>query len=210
LPNKILKKINDIHLIIILISRLKLLSGYDLCVATSKNNEDDKIEKLCIKNEILCYRDSLENVAKRLLNTAEYFNAEAFVRINGDSPLLDPQIVEKAVSIYKYGNYDLVTNTFPRSFPIGQSIEVIRTRTFKKAYQKMRTKDHFEHVTKYYYEHPEDFRIKNFKNNRDLTSYRLVVDTPEDLDRIKNIIGMTTKPYVEYSMNELIDLYPHV
>ena len=154
--------------------------------------------------------DFLENVAKRMLDAAKYYNADAFVRINGDSPLLDPQIVEKGISIYKNGNYDLVTNSFPRSFPVGQSVEVIRTSTFEKAYEKMSRPGHYEHVTKYYYDHPDEFRIKNFCNTNDLSSYRLVVDTPEDLDRMKKIIGTMTRPHTEYSLDELIELYSDV
>ena len=35
----------------------------------------------------------------------------------------------------------------------------------------------------------DEFRIKNFSNDKDLSSYRLVVDTPEDLKRIEKIIA---------------------
>jgi len=72
----------------------------------------------------------------------------------------------------------------------------------------MSSSSHFEHVTKYYYEHPDDFRIQNFTNNRDLSNYRLVVDTPEDLIRIEKIIGSMNKAHTEYSLNDLIELYP--
>ena len=68
--------------------------------------------------------------------------------------------------------------------------------------------DHFEHVTKYYYEKPDEFRIKNFSNNKNLSSYRLVVDTLEDLKRIEKIIVSMTKPHIEYSLDDSIKLYP--
>ena len=68
--------------------------------------------------------------------------------------------------------------------------------------------DHFEHVTKYYYEHSDEFRTKNFSNDKDLSSYRLVVDTPEDLKRIEKIIGSMTRPHTEYSLDDFIELYP--
>ena len=150
----------------------------------------------------------MENVAKRLLDTAKYYNTDAFVRINGDSPLIDPCIINRAIQIYQNGEYDLITNVFPRSFPVGQSVEVIRTSTFEKVYKKMSRSDHFEHVTKYYYEQPNKFRIKNFNNDKDLSSYRMVVDTLEDLKRMRKIIGSMTKPHTEYSLDELIELYP--
>ena len=106
------------------------------------------------------------------------------------------------------GEYDLVTNILPRSYPAGQSVEVIRASTFEKVYEKMSRPDHFEHVTKYYYEHSDEFRIKNFSNDKDLSSYRLVVDTPEDLKRIEKIIGTMTRPHTEYSLDDFIELYP--
>ena len=208
LPDKVLYEINGKPLLQYICSRLILLQGNSIGVATSVETKDDKIEEFCIKNNIQCYRGSLENVAKRMLDAAEYYNADAFVRINGDSPLLDPQIVEKAISIYKNGNYDLVTNTYPRSYPIGQSVEVVRASTYKNAYNKMTTPHHFEHVTKYFYDHSDEFRINNFSHNKDLSNYRLVVDTPEDLIRMERIIESMTKPHTHYNFEELIELYP--
>ena len=47
-----------------------------------------------------------------------------------------------------------------------------------------------------------------FSNNKDLSKYRLVLDTPEDLERMKTIMDSMTKPHSEYSMDELIEIYP--
>ena len=208
LPKKVLHQIKGKSLLDYLVMSLKWLNKHEICIATSDKSSDDQINNYCEENNILCFRGSLNDVSKRMLDAAKHHYADAFVRINGDSPLIDSQIVEEAISIYNNAKYDLVTNTFPRSFPVGQSVEVMRTSTFEKAYQNMSTTDHFEHVTKYYYEHPDEFRIKNFSNNRDLTKFRLVVDTPEDLERMKKIISKMTKPHSEYSVDELIELYP--
>ncbi len=207
-PGKVLRSINGIPLIDYLVSRLRSKHFGQICIATSNQPTDDLIEEFCIKNQIYCFRGPLDDVAKRMLNAANYFEIKAFVRLNGDSPLLDPEIVEKAIQIYCDGNYDLVTNAFPRSYPIGQSVEVIKTRTFKKVYSKMSLPDEFEHVTHYYYNHKNEFKIKNFKNNRNLSDYRMVVDTPEDLKTIERIICRMTKPFSEYNLDELIELYP--
>ena len=210
LPRKVLLEVYKKPLIKYLVSRLNGITHDKICIATSDQPVDDEIDGFCKENNISCFRGSLEDVAKRMLDAAKHYSADAFVRINGDSPLMDPKVIEEGIEIYQNSDYDLVTNTFPRSFPVGQSVEVIRTSTFEKAYQNMSTINHFEHVTKYYYEHPDEFRIRNFANERDLSSYRLVVDTPEDLKRIEEIIGSMTKPYTEYSLNELIELYPSV
>lgn len=208
-PKKVLHKIKGKPLLGYLIVRMRNLNNNEICVSTSDQSTDNGIQFYCNENNVSCYRGPLEDVSKRMFDAAKHHNADAFVRINGDSPLLDPQIVNEAIRIYKNGNFDLVTNTFPRSFPVGQSVEIIRTSTFENAYKKMTTIDHFEHVTKYYYEYPSEFWIKNFSNSQDLSKFRLVVDTPNDLERMKTIIGSMTKPHSEYSMDELIELYPN-
>ena len=208
LPKKVLYQINGKPLLKYLIERLTSIVEGELCIATSDHTKDDEIEDLCLVEKVPCFRGSLKDVANRILSAATNYKADAFIRINGDSPLMDPKVIEEGIEIYQNGDYDLVTNIFPRSFPVGQSVEVIRTSTFEKAYHQMTTIDHFEHVTKYYYEHPDDFRIQNFTNNRDLRKYRLVVDTPEDLIRIEKIIGSMNKAHTEYSLNDLIELYP--
>ena len=208
LPRKVLLEVYKKPLIKYLVSRLNGITHDKICIATSDQPVDDEIDSFCKENNILCFRGSLEDVAKRMLDAAKHYSADAFVRINGDSPLMDPKVIEEGIEIYQNSDYDLVTNTFPRSFPVGQSVEVIRTSTFEKAYQKMTNPDEFEHVTKYFYDYSDDFKIHNFKNKTDLSHYRLVVDTAEDLQRIKKIIDRMDRPYTEYSMIDIISLYP--
>ena len=208
LPNKVLYEINGKPLLKYLVERLQIRFKNKICLASSSKKHDDSIEKFCVKNNIPCFRGSLTNVAKRMLDTAKFYNQDAFVRINGDSPLMDPTIIEKAIKLYITGDYDLVTNVYPRSFPVGQSVEVIKTNTFKKIYNKMSTLEHFEHVTKYYYDYPEKFKIQNFQYQKDLSNYRFVVDTNEDINRMKKIIFKMIKPHTEYGLDKLIKLYP--
>ncbi len=208
LPKKVLHRIYGKPLLEYLVSRIVAKIKYKLCIATSNHAQDNQIENICIKKNINYYRGSLNDVAKRMLDTAKSFDADAFVRINGDSPLIDPMIIKQGIKIYQSSDCDLITNTFPRSFPTGQSVEVIRTSTFEKIYKKMSQPAHFEHVTKYYYDNPDQFKIKNYKNKQNLSCHRMAVDTPEDLIRMKKIIGSMTKPHTEYSLDELIELYP--
>ena len=208
LPKKVLLKINNEPMIQYLINRLKKINSVKICIATSNHNSDNKIEDYCNKNNISCFRGSLDNVAKRMLQAAKYLKADAFVRINADSPFIDPKIICRGIKLYKSDNCDLVSNVFPRSYPIGQSVEVIKTSTFEKVFDLMYAKEHFEHITKYYYENYNEAKIINFSNELDLSAYRLVLDTRDDLDRLKIILKRMTKPPEDYNLNELIQLYP--
>ena len=70
-------------------------------------------------------------MAARLVAAAERRNADAFVRISGDSPLLDPDLVTQAVGLFRSKVPDLVSNVVVRTFPKGQSVEVINTSTMR-------------------------------------------------------------------------------
>ena len=208
LPNKVLTMVNGKPLLQYLLERLTHCSSIDqIVVATSEDKSDDPIAVFCHEYGVLCYRGPLQNVAKRFYMALEKFNLDAFVRVCCDSPMLDQKLIDQGVKLFN-GEYDIVTNISPRSYPVGQSVEVIRTSTFEKVYEKMSRPDHFEHVTKYFYENSDEFRIKNFSNDKDISSYRLVVDTTEDLKRIEKIIGSMTRPHTEYSFDDFIELYP--
>ena len=208
LPDKVLTMVNGKPLLQYLLERLNHCSSIDqTVVATSEDKSDDPIAVFCHEYGALCFRGPLKNVAKRFYMALEKYNLDAFVRVCCDSPMLDQKLIEQGVKLFNR-ECDLVTNTLPRSYPVGQSIEVVSSSTFKKIYEKMSRPDHFEHVTKYYYEHSDEFRIKNFSNDKDLSSYRLVVDIPEDLKRIEKIINSMTRHHTKYSLDDFIELYP--
>ena len=159
-----------------------------LVVATSDQQSDQPIAEFCLREGIRYARGSLMNVADRFRQIAESERAEAFVRISGDSPLLDPALVDRAIDSYDHGNWDLVTNVLTRTFPKGQSVEVVRSGAFFNICKTLVTNDQREHVTKAFYENPQDFRILNFTNDTDLGHVNLCIDTREDLEKIGMVL----------------------
>ena len=155
-----------------------------IIVATSKNKSDDKLVEYLKKIKVQYYRGNLENVAKRIVDTAEHQKKLYFLRINGDSPLIDPDIIDKAISIFKKNKrYDLISNVFPRTFPKGQSVEIIRTQVLKKHLKDM-NKIEKEHVTQYFYKNSDVFLIKNFANKRKNKLIKTAIDSKRDLVNI--------------------------
>ena len=184
---KILHPIYGKPLIFHVISKVKKAKGIKkVIVATSKNKTDDILVKLLKKHKIKYFRGELNNVAKRSLNAAKKFNSEYFVRISADSPLIDFKIIDLAINKLKKEkskNYDIITNTFPRSFPKGQSVEIIKTTILERYLDKMNKLD-LEHITRYFYRNSKNFLIKNFKLNSKKSFIKLAVDTKSDLKRI--------------------------
>ena len=175
-------------------------------VATSNTKSDDPIEKFCSNMKVDCYRGSLDNVAQRFVEVIKAYKFSTFVRVSGDSPLLDYRLVDKALGIFQSGHFDLVTNTLKRTFPKGQSVEILDSATFVKAYNKMLAPDEQEHVTRYFYTHNNEFTIHNFESGKAYGDIELSVNTPEDMRRIESIIHSMVKPHWEYNFEELLEL----
>ena len=157
-----------------------------IIIATSKNKTDDKLCYYLKKNKISVFRGNLNNVAERLYSLASKLKLKNFIRISGDSPFMDYKIIDRAINIHrkKPSKYDLITNIFPRTFPRGRSVEIIKTNALKKILPFI-NKDEKEHVTKFFYKNKEQFCIKNFKTNKKNLS-NLAIDTKKDLEKLRN------------------------
>lgn len=157
-----------------------------IIIATSKNKTDDKLCYYLKKNKISVFRGNLNNVAERLYSLASKLKLKNFIRISGDSPFMDYKIIDRAINIHrkKPNKYDLITNIFPRTFPRGRSVEIIKTNSLKKILPFI-NKDEKEHVTKFFYKNKEQFCIKNFKTNKKNLS-NLAIDTKKDLEKLRN------------------------
>ena len=185
LSNKILRKLFGKPIIKHVIDRVKKSKRVEkIIVVTSKNRSDDKLVDYLSKIKCNFYRGSLNNVARRAYEAANKNNSLSFLRISADSPLIDPFLIDKIISLKnkkKYKKYDLITNIFPRKFPRGQSVEIINTRTLFKNLKKM-SKNEKEHVTKYFYNNHKDFLIKNFFLKKKIKYKKLAIDTLKDLN----------------------------
>jgi spore coat polysaccharide biosynthesis protein SpsF len=184
LPGKVLRPLAGRPLIFRVVDRVRGASAIDGCaVVTSLDPSDDRLAEACTKEGVAIERGELDHVARRLCEAAERRGLDALVRVNGDSPFLDPELINEAVCAYREGEWDVVTNVFPRSFPRGQSVEVVRTAALRWAIGRMRNPDEAEHVTRYFYTHGAEFRIRNLVSPEPSGDVSLSVDTPEDWSR---------------------------
>jgi spore coat polysaccharide biosynthesis protein SpsF len=207
LPGKALLPIRGKPMLQYLIERLTRCSHLDdLIVATSVDASDDVLAAACAQWKIPCYRGSLTNVASRFKEIMDLKAPHGCVRVNGDSPLLDISLIDRAVEVFLGGEWDLVTNVQVRTYPKGQSVEVIRVGTYQRAFSKMAAEDEREHVTRHFYLHPEEYRIQNIHSGGDYGKIQLSVDTPEDMALVERIVSRMTRPHWEYGFEEVLRL----
>ena len=210
-PGKVLHKVKGKPLISFMLERIKRCQGLEgLIVATSVDKSDDPLYQYCSSHGIRCCRGSLKNVPKRFKDIIQTNNIKVFVRLSGDSPLIDPAIVEKGISLFRENNYDIVTNVFHRSYPKGQSVEVLRSSIFLEAYQEIEKLPYNEHVTKYFYENKTKYRIYNFTSGMEAGDIQLSVDTADDMKLFEEIVKKIERPHWQYTWQEILELRKNI
>lgn len=208
LPGKVMLDVAGQPLLAYLMERLAHCHRVStVIVLTSREASDDPVADFCQQRALKCFRGDLHNVARRFADALDHYGFEGFARISGDSPLLDQALVDQSVDAFLTGNHDMVTNVFPRSYPTGQSVEVVSAPAFRRALSRMSKPSHVEHVTSYFYENHQAFSILNISAPAQLREIRLSVDTRADYEVFCRIVGLMEKPHWQYSLSEVVELY---
>lgn len=202
LKNKILINIyNNRKLIDLVITNIvKTFSKkYKLIVATTNRTIDKSLIKYVKKNykSVKIFEGNYLNVALRFLNTMKKFNLDYAVRINGDSPLMSMSLIKKNLQILNIRKYDIITNVYNRTYPKGQSVEIISKKTLNNHIHNIsKSKKHSENVTSYFYKTNvfKKLKSKQIKNNNNYSKINLSIDDERDLKFLKTIAKKKNKP----------------
>ncbi len=209
LPGKVLRLAAGKPMLAYLLDRIThATSARSVVVATSDTADDDAVASFCRQHDVKCIRGPLDDVMGRFLRVLDETGARAFVRVNGDSPLIDASLIVRAVKLFMETEADLVTNVQQRTFPKGMSVEVVDGDAFRQAAAQTSDPEDREHVTRFFYSHPERWRIAAFTNGRDLGRVNLSVDTAGDFARFEAILARMTKPHWQYGLDGVLALMP--
>lgn len=179
-------------------------------IVTTDRPVDDPLIEVAKQNKIKYFRGDTYNVAKRIYDCLIFFNVDIFVRITGDSPFVNRELIEQGLHILRHNpEIEFVTNIVSRRFPYGLSVEIFRSETYKKHFPKIISAEHQEHMTSWFYQNMDkvnSFTIEYLNgNDHDL---RFVVDTPEDRDNIeKFIINNPSLNFYDAPIKELVEKY---
>ena len=205
LPGKVLMDLAGRPLLEYLMDRVQLCRNIDsYLIATSRESSDDPVEVFANERGYPVFRGSLDDVARRCVDAAEFAHADTILRLSGDSPFLDQAVIDRAADLFRTGQWDLVTNVRPRTFPPGFSVEVVGLETLREACGTMPEEER-EHVIRALYSDPS-ISVHNFEHDRDLSGYRLTVDNAEEFAVAGHILESMCRPPEEYSMEEVVEL----
>jgi len=205
LPGKVISLITTKPMIELLLSRLSKSKKIDeIIVAISEESGNDELESIILSLGYQCFRGSEKNVLNRYYNAAKKAKADIIVRITGDCPLVDAEIVDDCIDGFKNSKVDYFSNTKPRSYPDGLDVAVMSFQSIKKANSEAKTMFDKEHVTSYIL-NSKDFSKESIQYSQDLSYLRWTVDNQEDLKVIKNIFNYFS-PNIYFNWKEVLKL----
>src|SRR5438046_3035825 len=129
LPGKVLMPLAGQPMILRQIERVARCRWIDrLVVATSHEPSDDPLAAALEGAGVSVFRGPLDDVLSRFIGALEAFGpADQVVRLTGDCPLADWQVINALIARHLELGSDHSCNTLPlRSFPKGLDAEVVR------------------------------------------------------------------------------------
>ena len=196
LPGKVMMNVENqkpvLYFVINQLQECKLIDK--IIVATTTNEEDNQIVNYSKNLGIDYFRGSSKDVLDRYYQCAKKYSINTIVRIPSDKPLIDPEIVDNVVSVFNNNSYDYVTNFLSNpTFPSGTEVEVFSMSALKKAWENAKLPSEKEHVTAYFPNHEDEFKISYIENSENLSHLRWAVDRIEDLELVRLIVSKIEK-----------------
>ena len=194
LPGKVLKEIEGRTMLARVVGRLRGSSLInELLIATTDRPTDDAIVEECRRSSVQVFRGDEENVLDRYFRAAQFAQADVVVRITSDCPLIDPQVTDQTIAAFFREMPAYASNCVVRTFPRGLDTEVMTVQALEQAWRNADQPYQRTHVTPYIYEHPDEFKILSLTSDADFSRQRWTVDTPEDLEFVREIYARFKK-----------------
>lgn len=213
LPKKILKNLDYnstvLDYVLSQISKSNLIDK--IVLATTTLPEDDIVDDFGKNLGFEVFRGDSIDVLDRYYQCAKKFNFQVIVRITSDCPLIDPEITDNVIGHFDSRKYDYVCNTQPRTFPQGTETEVFSFSALEHAWKNAKLPSEREHVTPFFYNNPQQFKILNVKNTENISKLRWCIDREEDLQVLRNIVlKITDRPILTKHILEIVNSNPEI
>lgn len=206
LPNKVLKTILDKPMIIHQLKRTSKSKLIDrLVLLTSDEKNDDKLAQIITDNGFNIFRGDKNNVLKRFYDSIVDLNLndnDIIVRLTGDCPLHDANIIDEAITSFVDKDCDYLANCVNPVYPDGLDVEVFNYKSLKLSYENATLKSELEHVTPYI-RNNKKLKIKNLEKEPIYSNWRLTVDEENDLKLIIKIYEYFNNTY--FTFNEIVE-----
>lgn len=210
LPGKVLAEAVGKPMLELMIERLRRVRLADyIVVATTIHPTDDPIVALAERLGVGHYRGSEEDVLSRVLEAARTHKIDVIVETTGDCPLIDPDVIDQTIQLYRDANVDYTSNILERTYPIGMDVQVFSADALADVARRTNDPSDHEHVSTYIYHHPEIYRLRGLTAPPPFAhpDWRLTLDTPDDLALIREVFRTLYPKNPTFSLADIAALF---
>lgn len=188
--------------------RLRRTRGVaEVVLATTRDPRNDAMAAYAEEIGLQVHRAEVEDdIAGRLAGAVRQTGAEAVLKVNGDCPLADPEVMGLLVDRFRAeAGMDYVSNKSVWSYPLGLSVEMISRRALEWCDENLAEPGDRELVADWIRRHPERFRVASVESARDLSHHHWAVDEPEDVRFMEEVFGALYRDGEAFGMAEVLD-----
>jgi spore coat polysaccharide biosynthesis protein SpsF (cytidylyltransferase family) len=173
LPGKVLYELAGLPMIGFMAKRVQRIPGLDeLVLATGEGERNDPLADIAQGLGIAVFRGSEDDVLSRFHDAAEANSADIVVRLTGDCPLADANVISDVLQHRAEHEFDYCTNVKPPSWPDGLDVSVFTMKTLRRAAAEAQLPSEREHVV------PWMWKMSSLEDGSLLTAGN--VTAPED------------------------------
>lgn len=213
-PGKILQKILGKTIIELIVERLRKIKNINQIILVTGPEEKNHLlieEARRLNLDIFC--GSEENILDRFYEASKKFGSDIIIRVTGDCPVIDFNVINKGVQLFSENKYDVLTITQKRTFPDGFDFEIFKKEALHTSWRDILS--NFESREKFCetFINPIEYMIQNNKfkkfnlvNEVDYSNIRLTIDYPADLEFITIIYEKLYNGGKLFALNEILNL----
>jgi len=189
LPGKVLLPLAGAPMLLRQIERVRRARRIDqIVVATSLEASDDPLVQTLEEAGLAVHRGLLADVLARFVSALEVWPADHVVRLTGDCPLIDPEVIDATIALHLGEGADYTHNRYdPSGYPKGQDVEVISAAALRRTAAQDHSPEAREHVTWAVRNAPDRFRIARLDPPVDEGQVRWTVDTADDYEFVRRV-----------------------
>lgn len=202
-PSKVLQPLSSEHTV--LSTLLKRLSKSEkiskIVVAVPNNSSNAPLAEYVSDIGFDFFLGDEFDVQSRFLELSNLYFPDWVVRITGDCPLIDPEVVDSVIALAMENASDYCSNIDPPTFPDGLDVEVFKPEALQRVRNVGPTAMDLEHVT-WSLRESGSFDTSNLAAARDMSHLRWTIDLPEDLERLRECLPIN---FIELGWQSLVE-----
>ena len=186
LPGKVLYELGGRPLIAFMLERVRRTQGIDeIVIATGDDPANAVLMDLAEDLGVTTFQGSEKDVLSRFAAAARATAADRIVRLTGDCPFSDPEIIQALLTIQEEQGLDYCCNVLPPTWPDGLDASVFTRDVLEQADKEADLPSEREHVVPWMWKHctlhgGERFKAANLASPENLSDERWTIDDPAD------------------------------